>query len=119
MRRPLITKWYINTLIYTHGYDGSTLSRLQCRAAFAKSFHGTIDWGRVESNHRARNKKRDGHDKLPGRPAHPRSYKGVLPVVPTVFDGEGRLDLDGQKCAVDCMIDAGSQGLSLVLRWGK
>jgi 2-keto-3-deoxy-L-arabinonate dehydratase len=48
-----------------------------------------------------------------------RPYKGVFPVVPTVFDGEGRLDLDGPKRAVDCMIDAGSQGLSLVLRWGK
>ena len=40
-----------------------------------------------------------------------RPYRGVFPVVPTVFDGDGRLDLDGQKRAVDCMIDAGSQGL--------
>ena len=30
-----------------------------------------------------------------------RPYKGVFPVVPTVFDGDGRLDLDGQKRAVD------------------
>ena len=42
-----------------------------------------------------------------------RPYKGVFPVVPTVFDGDGRLDLDGQKRAVDCMIDAGSQGLCI------
>ena len=28
-----------------------------------------------------------------------RPYKGVFPVVPTVFDGDGGLDLDGQKRA--------------------
>jgi 2-keto-3-deoxy-L-arabinonate dehydratase len=33
-----------------------------------------------------------------------RPYKGVFPVVPTVFDADGRLDLEGQKRAVDCMI---------------
>src|ERR1700753_416774 len=40
-----------------------------------------------------------------------RPYRGVFPVVPTVFDADGRLDLDGQRRAVDCMIDAGSPGL--------
>jgi 4-hydroxy-tetrahydrodipicolinate synthase len=44
-----------------------------------------------------------------------RPYKGVFPVVPTIFDAEGRLDLDGQKRAVDCMIDAGSQGLCILV----
>jgi 2-keto-3-deoxy-L-arabinonate dehydratase len=43
-----------------------------------------------------------------------RPYRGVFPVVPTVFDGEGRLDLEGQKRAVDCMIDAGSHGLCIL-----
>jgi len=28
-------------------------------------------------------------------------YRGVFPVVPTVFTADGRLDLDGQKCCVD------------------
>src|ERR1700721_2783525 len=49
----------------------------------------------------------------------PRPYRGVFPVVPTVFDGEGRLDLDGQKRAVDCMIDAGSQGLCILANFSE
>jgi len=48
-----------------------------------------------------------------------RPYKGVFPVVPTVFDGDGRLDLDGQKRAVDCMIDAGSQGLCILANFSE
>jgi 4-hydroxy-tetrahydrodipicolinate synthase len=48
-----------------------------------------------------------------------RPYKGVFPVVPTVFDGEGRLDLDGQERAVDCMIDAGSQGLCILANFSE
>src|ERR1700733_6847918 len=46
-------------------------------------------------------------------------YKGVFPVVPTVFDGEGRLHLDGQRPAVDCMIDAGSQGLCILANFSE
>src|SRR5260370_38234526 len=48
-----------------------------------------------------------------------RPYKGVFPVVPTVFDGDGRLDLDGQARAVDCMIDAGSQGLCILANFSE
>ena len=48
-----------------------------------------------------------------------RPYKGVFPVVPTVFDGEGGLDLDGQKRALDCMIDAGSQGLCILANFSE
>jgi 2-keto-3-deoxy-L-arabinonate dehydratase len=48
-----------------------------------------------------------------------RPYKGVFPVVPTVFDGEGRLDLDGQKRAVDFMIDAGSHGLCILANFSE
>jgi 2-keto-3-deoxy-L-arabinonate dehydratase len=48
-----------------------------------------------------------------------RPYRGVFPVVPTVFDGEGRLDLDGQKRAVDCMIDAGSHGLCILANFSE
>src|ERR1700751_2800327 len=46
-------------------------------------------------------------------------YQGVFPVVPTVFDGDGRLDLDGQKRAVDCMIDAGSHGLCILANFSE
>src|ERR1700759_5252320 len=48
-----------------------------------------------------------------------RPYKGVFPVVPTVFDGDGRLDLDGQKRAVDCVIDAGSHGLCILANFSE
>src|SRR3954471_7592158 len=48
-----------------------------------------------------------------------RPYKGVFPVVPTVFDGDGRLDLDGQKRAVDFMIEAGSQGLCILANFSE
>jgi len=48
-----------------------------------------------------------------------RPYRGVFPVVPTVFDADGRLDLEGQKRAVDCMIDAGSQGLCILANFSE
>ncbi|MGL4495818.1 MAG: dihydrodipicolinate synthase family protein, partial [Beijerinckiaceae bacterium] len=38
-------------------------------------------------------------------------YRGVFPVVPTIFHDDGSLDLEGQKRCLDFMIDAGSQGL--------
>jgi hypothetical protein len=40
------------------------------------------------------------------KPAHSRPYRGVFPVVPTIFDEGGGLDLDGQRRALDFMIDA-------------
>jgi len=48
-----------------------------------------------------------------------RPYKGVFPVVPTVFDADGRLDLEGQKRAVDFMIAAGSQGLCILANFSE
>lgn len=48
-----------------------------------------------------------------------RPYKGVFPVAPTVFDADGRLDLDGQKRAIDCMIDAGSNGLCILANFSE
>lgn len=51
-------------------------------------------------------------------PASPR-YSGVFPVAPTVFDAEGRLDLDGQKRAIDFMIDAGSHGLCILANFSE
>jgi 4-hydroxy-tetrahydrodipicolinate synthase len=40
-------------------------------------------------------------------------------VAPTIFDGDGRLDLDGQKRAIDCMIDAGSQGICILANFSE
>ncbi len=48
-----------------------------------------------------------------------RPYKGVFPVAPTVFDANGELDLDGQKRAVDFMIDAGSHGLCILANFSE
>jgi 2-keto-3-deoxy-L-arabinonate dehydratase len=45
--------------------------------------------------------------------------RGVFPVVPTVFDARGELDLDGQLRAVDCMIDAGSEGLCILANFSE
>ncbi len=46
-------------------------------------------------------------------------YRGVFPVVPTVFDASGALDLDGQKRCVDFMIDAGSNGLCILANFSE
>ena len=46
-------------------------------------------------------------------------YKGVFPVVPTIFDRAGNLDLDGQRRAIDFMIDAGSDGLCVLANFSE
>ncbi len=48
-----------------------------------------------------------------------RPYRGVFPVVPTVFDAAGALDLDGQRRAVDVMVDAGSEGLCILANFSE
>ena len=48
-----------------------------------------------------------------------RPYRGVFPVVPTIFDAAGDLDLAGQCRAVDFMIDAGSHGLCLLANFSE
>lgn len=50
--------------------------------------------------------------------ASPR-YRGVFPVVPTVFDEQGGIDLPGQLRAVDFMIDAGSDGLCILANFSE
>jgi 4-hydroxy-tetrahydrodipicolinate synthase len=45
--------------------------------------------------------------------------RGVYPVVPTIFDSHGDLDLPGQCRAVDFMIDAGSQGLCILANFSE
>jgi 4-hydroxy-tetrahydrodipicolinate synthase len=46
-------------------------------------------------------------------------YKGVFPVAPTVFDADGRLDVEGQKRAIDFMIDAGSHGVCILANFSE
>ncbi|GGD84695.1 dihydrodipicolinate synthase family protein [Caballeronia grimmiae] len=46
-------------------------------------------------------------------------YRGVFPVVPTIFDEDGKLDLEGQKRCVDFMIDAGSNGLCILANFSE
>ncbi len=48
-----------------------------------------------------------------------RPYRGVFPVVPTIFDARGELDLAGQLRAVDFMIDAGSDGLCILANFSE
>ncbi len=48
-----------------------------------------------------------------------RPYHGVFPVVPTIFDAAGNLDLEGQKRCLDFMIDAGSHGLCILANFSE
>lgn len=48
-----------------------------------------------------------------------RPYRGVFPVVPTIFHEDGTLDLDGQRRCVDFMIDGGSQGLCILANFSE
>ncbi|HEX3383224.1 MAG TPA: dihydrodipicolinate synthase family protein, partial [Paraburkholderia sp.] len=47
------------------------------------------------------------------------ALRGVFPVVPTIFDDAGRLDLEGQKRCLDFMIDAGSNGLCILANFSE
>ncbi len=46
-------------------------------------------------------------------------FTGVFPVVPTTFSETGELDLESQKRCVDFMIDAGSNGLSILANFSE
>ncbi len=48
-----------------------------------------------------------------------RPYRGVYPVAPTIFGDNGELDLDGQKRAIDFMIDAGSDGICILANFSE
>ncbi len=48
-----------------------------------------------------------------------RSYRGVFPVAPTIFDANGNLDLDGQRRCIDFMIDAGSHGICILANFSE
>lgn len=47
------------------------------------------------------------------------AYRGVFPVAPTIFDAAGNLDLEGQKRAIDFMIDAGSDGICILANFSE
>ena len=52
--------------------------------------------------------------------AHPATpYRGIYPVVPTTFTEAGELDLTSQKRAVDFLIDAGVDGLSILANFSE
>ena len=46
-------------------------------------------------------------------------YRGIFPVVPTVFTESGALDLASQKRCIDFMIDAGSHGLCILANFSE
>jgi 2-keto-3-deoxy-L-arabinonate dehydratase len=46
-------------------------------------------------------------------------YHGVYPVAPTTFHEDGTLDLASQKRCIDFMIDAGSNGLSILANFSE
>ena len=46
-------------------------------------------------------------------------WRGVFPVVPTIFTDTGALDLPGQRRAVDFMIDAGSNGVAILANYSE
>ena len=46
-------------------------------------------------------------------------YRGVFPVVPTIFDESGSIDMKGQMRAIDFMIDAGSEGLCILANFSE
>jgi 4-hydroxy-tetrahydrodipicolinate synthase len=46
-------------------------------------------------------------------------HRGVYPVAPTPFHDDGRLDLDGQKRVLDCMIDQGVDGLCILANYSE
>ncbi|MGI4977512.1 MAG: dihydrodipicolinate synthase family protein [Janthinobacterium lividum] len=50
---------------------------------------------------------------------HAGPYRGVFPVAPTVFHADGTLDLDGQRRAIDFMIDAGSHGVCILANFSE
>ena len=52
-------------------------------------------------------------------PSRGRPYWGAFPIVPTTFDEQGDLDLEGQLRAVDFCIDAGSAGLCILANYSE
>lgn len=50
---------------------------------------------------------------------HTKPYKGVWPVAPTPFNDDGSLDLEGMRRVLDCMVDQGVDGLSILANYSE
>ena len=48
-----------------------------------------------------------------------RPFRGVYPVAPTIFHEDGTPDPDGQRRAIDVMIDAGSTGICILANFSE
>ncbi len=46
-------------------------------------------------------------------------YSGLFPIVPTPFNEDGSLDLEGQRRVIDCMIDQGVDGLCILANYSE
>ncbi len=46
-------------------------------------------------------------------------FTGVFPVAPTIFDGHGALDLDGQRRCIDFLIDSGASGICILANYSE
>lgn len=51
--------------------------------------------------------------------SHPPRHRGLYPVVPTIFNEDGSLDLDGQRRCVQFMIDSGVDGLCALANYSE
>lgn len=51
--------------------------------------------------------------------SHPPRHRGLYPVVPTIFNEDGSLDLDGQRRCVQFMIDSGVDGLCVLANYSE
>ena len=46
-------------------------------------------------------------------------FTGIWPVAPTVFNDDGTLDMDGNKRALDCIIDQGADGICILANFSE
>lgn len=48
-----------------------------------------------------------------------RTYSGIWPVAPTPFHDDGRVDLEGMKRVIDCMVDQGVDGICILANFSE
>ncbi len=47
------------------------------------------------------------------------ALRGVFPIAPTPFTPTGKLDLDGQRRVLDCMVDQGVDGICILANYSE
>lgn len=47
------------------------------------------------------------------------SYKGILPIAPTIFHENGDLDVEGNKRVMDLMVDQGVDGICILANFSE